>query len=98
MQYYTPDVPRFVGDCMPFYHDGVFHLYYLLDENHHRTRGGLEVHQWAHASSADQREWRHHPLAIPVEEEWEGSICTGSVFHHQGDFHAFYPTRKPDWM
>ena len=97
MQYFKPAGPYFVGDCMPFFHGVVFHLFYLLDEGHHRGRGGLGGHQWAHASTTDLRSWEHHPLALPVEEDWEGSICTGSVIQHGGRFHAFYATRKPDW-
>lgn len=96
MQYYKPKGSLFVGDCMPFFHDGVFHLYYLVDENHHQGKGGLGGHQWAHASSTDLVHWTHHPLAIGIEEEWECSICTGSVFWHQGVYHAYYATRKED--
>lgn len=96
MQYYKPEGDLFVGDCMPFYHEGVFHLYYLLDKGHHTARGGLGGHQWAHASSTDLVHWEHHPLAIAIEKEWEGSICTGSTFYHKGVYYAFYATRMPD--
>ena len=84
MQYFKPSDPFFVGDCMPFFHQGEFRLYYLLDENHHQSLGGLGGHQWAHASSTDLVNWDHHPLAIPITHDWGGSICTRSVFHHQG--------------
>lgn len=97
MQYFKPEGSRFVGDCMPFFHAGRFHLFYLLDENHHAGLNGLGGHQWAHASTTDLVHWQQHPLALAVEEEWEASICTGSVFWHEGVFHAFYATRKPDW-
>jgi len=96
MQYFKPESPYFVGDCMPFFHGGTFHLYYLVDENHHQAKGGLGGHQWAHASSTDLIQWNHHPLAIPCTEEWEGSICTGSVFYHDGTFYGFYATRFLD--
>ena len=97
MQYYKPLQPNhFVGDCMPFYHNGLFHLFYLLDENHHSVLDGLGGHQWAHASSSDLNHWTHHPLALPITEDWEGSICTGSVFFHHELFYAFYATRKRD--
>lgn len=96
MQYYKPDGKFFVGDCMPFSHDGVFHVFYLLDENHHQGNGGLGGHQWAHLSTTDLMNWTHHPLAVPLTESWEGSICTGSVFYHDGLFNAFYAVRKPD--
>ena len=88
---------RFAGDCMPFFHDGVFHLYYLLDEGHHSALGGLGGHQWAHASSSDLIRWtHHHPLAIAITDEWEGSICTGSTFFHGGTYYGFYATRWRD--
>lgn len=97
LNYFKPDDPFFVGDCMPFFHDGVFHLYYLLDENHHQALNGLGGHQWAHASTQDLIYWQHHPLALPITHEFEKSICTGSVFHHAGTFYAFYATRLADW-
>ena len=97
MQYFRPENQFFVGDCMPFSHDGVFHLFYLLDENHHASLGGLGGHQWAHASSRDLVRWEHHPLALRIEHDWERSICTGSVFFHDGRYHAMFATRKQDW-
>jgi hypothetical protein len=96
MQYFQPEPPYFVGDCFPFYHDGVFRLFYLIDEDHHRGRDGLGGHQWAQASSTDLRQWEHQPLAIPLTEDWEGSICTGAVFHHEGTYYGFYATRMMD--
>lgn len=96
MQYFKPDGEYFVGDCMPFFHGGTFHLFYLLDQGHHKGRGGLGGHQWAHASTTDLVHWKHHPVAIGLDEEWEGSICTGSTFYHEGTYYAFYATRKRD--
>ena len=96
MQYYKPEGHFFVGDCMPFSHNGVFHLFFLLDENHHQGNGGLGGHQWAHVSTRDLVKWTHHPLALPLTEPWEGSICTGSAFFHDGLYYAFYAVRKPD--
>ncbi len=96
MQYFKPEAPYFVGDCMPFFHDGTFHLYYLQDENHHQAKGGLGGHQWSHASSRDLIHWQHHPMAIPCTEVWEGSICTGSTFYHNGTFYGYYATRTLD--
>lgn len=98
MQYYKPDAPQlWVGDCMPFYHAGLFHFYYLLDEGHHQALGGLGGHQWAHATSTDLVTWTHHPLALPITQAGEVSICTGSVFHHGDIFYAFHAVRRPDW-
>jgi beta-fructofuranosidase len=85
-----------VGDCMPFYHDGLFHLFYLIDRRHHRSKWGFGAHQWAHASTPDLIRWTHQPLAIAITKEKEGSICAGSVMFHQGMYYAFYATRIPD--
>ena len=98
MQYFKPaDASRFVGDCMPFFHDGIFHLYYLLDENHHAGLNGRGGHQWAHSSSRDLIHWTHHPLAVPLgapDDYDSASICTGSLFFDAGIFYAFYAARS----
>ena len=41
--------------------------------------------------------WEHHPLAIAITEDFEGSICTGSVFFHAGTYYGFYAIRMRDW-
>ncbi len=84
------------GDCMPFFHDGRFHLFYLFDRRHHRSKWGLGAHQWAHASTTDLRQWEHHPLAVAITDPIEGSICTGSTFFHEGTYYAFYAIRMSD--
>lgn len=85
-----------VGDCMPFFHDGVFHLFYLADRRHHAAKRGLGAHEWAHISTRDLRRWTEHPLAVRIEREIEGSICTGSVIFHGGQYRAFYTVRMAD--
>jgi len=84
------------GDAMPFYHDGTFHLYFLLDRRQHHSKWGLGAHQWGHVSTTDLVHWTHYPVALPIEHDWEGSICTGSVFFHDGHYYAHYATRMPD--
>jgi hypothetical protein len=84
------------GDAMPFYHDGTFHLFFLLDRRQHHSKWGLGAHQWAHISSTDLVHWTHYPVALAIEHDWEGSICTGSVFFHNGQYFAYYATRMPD--
>lgn len=97
MQYFKPEGNYHIGDCMPLCHNGTFRLYYLQDEGHHSALGGLGGHQWAQASSTDLVHWTHYPLAIPITDEFEGSICTGSVFFHAGVYYGFYATRRRDW-
>lgn len=94
MQYFAPaGGQQFVGDCIPFYHDGVYYLYWLLDEGHHSALNGLGGHQWVLSTTKDLKNWTHHPIAIGIDEEWEKSICTGSVAFYNNQFYAFYATR-----
>ncbi len=80
IQYFTPvGGNQFVGDCIPFFHNGTYFLYWLLDEGHHGALGGLGGHQWCVSTSTDLKTWKHHPIVIGIDEDWEKSICTGSV-------------------
>jgi hypothetical protein len=100
MQYFKPErADQFVGDAMPFWSNGRYHLYYLVDENHHHGLGGMGGHQWAHASTTDLVHWERHPMALSLGEAGsydDGSICTGSLFEHEGTYYAFYAGRSRD--
>ena len=67
MQYFTPVGGKyFVGDCIPFFHDGTYYLYWLLDEGHHSAVGGLGGHKWCVSTTTDLIHWQHHPIAIGI--------------------------------
>ncbi len=90
-----------IGDCIPFSDntpdgDGKYHLFYLYDRHHHRSKWGLGAHQWAHVSTADFVTWDEHPMAVGVTEPWEGSICTGSIVRAGDKFYAWYAVRMSD--
>ncbi|MBZ5857673.1 family 43 glycosylhydrolase [Flavihumibacter profundi] len=93
IQYFKPKGNLFVGDCIPFFHDGTYFLYWLLDSAHHAALNGLGGHQWTLSTSRDLVNWQHHPVVLGIDEEWEKSICTGSVVFSKGHFYAFYATR-----
>ena len=96
-QYFCPEGRNAgVGDCMPFARDGRYCLYYLFDRRGHASKMGLGAHQWAQVSSADLKTWTVHPMAVSVTEEWEGSICTGSLIRKGGQIYAFYAVRTAD--
>ena len=92
MQYWRPRGHNArAGDCMPFFHDGVYHLYYLVvRRNHHgkwqNGHGGLQID---HASTTDLIHWTHHPMAIPISEEWESWWGTGDFVYHEGTYYTF---------
>ena len=81
----------FVGDCMPFSHDGRYHVLYLKDRHHHRSKWGKGAHQWEHISTDDLVHWDIHPMAVAIDDPMEGSICTGSWIL-TGDRHQLYYT------
>ena len=89
-----------IGDCMPYSDetgsDGLYHLFYLYDRHHHRSKWSLGAHQWAHVSTGDLKTWTEHPMAIPITEQWEGSICTGSVIRSRNLWYAWYAVRMYD--
>lgn len=92
-QYWTPPNNYGVGDCMPFYADGVFHFIYLLDKNRHGAKNGFGAHQWIQATSRDLKTWKHEPFLLAIDDQNEGSICTGSLFYENGKYYAFYANR-----
>ena len=67
------------GDPIPFYHDGVHHVFYL--------RKG----SWYHLASRDLVTWQELGPAI-VADENDRMIATGSIVERDGLFHAFYTT------
>ncbi len=84
---YRPHEPGFVGDPIPFYWRGEYHVFYL--------KGGDPARSpWAHVVSKDLIHWKELPHAlVPGDDklgpDYEG-IWTGSVVEHDGLFHIFY--------
>ena len=84
----------FVGDCMPYVKDGEYHVLYLKDRHHHRSKWGQGAHQWEHISTKDFKTWSIHPMAVPITESWEGSICTGSWIRKGDTEYLYYTVRR----
>jgi len=98
MQYYRPSGHNLKpGDCIPWFHDGTFHLFYLvLRRNmHSKWDGGHGALEILHASTRDLKTWRHHPVVVAITEQWEAWHGTGAAVHHDGKYWMFYPT--PDY-
>ena len=90
-QYWRPRGHNaWVGDCMPFFHDGVFHFYYLFDRRHCGSKWGMGAHQFGHASTKDLVHWDYHPLALPITEQTEPSLGTGLCVFHDNRYYMFY--------
>ncbi len=98
MQYFRPSSHNLKsGDCIPWFHDGTFHLFYLnLRRNmHSKWDGGHGALEIEHASSRDLVTWKHHPVVAPITEQWEAWNGTGAAVFHDGKYWMFYPT--PDY-
>ena len=83
----------FVGDCMPYRRNDEYHVLYLKDRHHHKSKWGLGAHQWEHISTADFKKWDIHPMAVPITDASEGSICTGSWIKHGDKEYLYYTVR-----
>lgn len=84
---------RAIGDVMPFYHDGKYHIFYLLNAS-----GNFDIN-WEHAVSTDLVHWTNLPPAIlrdPSDVFGPEGDCmfTGSVIAKDRVFHAFYTSRN----
>ena len=55
----------FVGDCMPYDKDGEYHVLYLKDRHHHKSKWNLGAHQWDHISTKDFKTWDVRSLIRP---------------------------------
>ncbi|MDX2190037.1 MAG: hypothetical protein SFY32_09250 [Bacteroidota bacterium] len=94
IQFFKPEnKDLFVGDPMPFYKSPYFHIFWLLDQNHHEGMNGLGGHIWAHSISTDLKSWKHYKNSIEITDKEEKSICTGSVIYYDGLYYAFYALR-----
>ena len=91
---WKPEENVFVGDCMPYTDGERYHILYLKDRHHHRSKWGFGAHQWEHISTVDMKHFDIHPTAVPITDKSEGSICTGSYIRH-GDKHYLYYTVRP---
>lgn len=93
---WKPEEKIFVGDCMPYCHNGIYHVLYLKDRHHHHSKWGLGAHQWSHISTNDFVNWNIHPMAVEIDDSNEGSICTGSWICDSTTHYLFYTVRSCD--
>ncbi len=71
-----------VGDIIPFYYEGEYHVFYLQGD------------EWAHIVSTDLVNWRVLPFALRkgslANAPDAQGIWTGSVIQHNSKFYLFY--------
>ena len=81
------------GDSIPFYHDGVYHLFFLsVPENTVRYPERVR-NTWQHVISRNLTDWEElPPVLLPGDgTELDQDGCwTGSVIYADGKYHIFY--------
>jgi len=88
-QFFKPDHAR-VGDTIPFYWDGVYHVFYLkryADDTHDR----IET-DWWHLTSTDMVNFTEVGVAIKRGgvQDPDHTAATGSVVRVGDEFHIYY--------
>ena len=83
------------GDYIPFYWNGKFRLFYLLDR--HAPRGHLDGISWNLVETEDFVHFDPKGVMLPygTEDEQDRCVYTGSVLRAQGRFHIFYTGHNP---
>jgi beta-fructofuranosidase len=83
---------RWIGDFIPFFWRGEYHLFYLPRAPEGRNR-------WGHIVSRDLLGWEELPDAIEPSNDPDApdavGCWTGSVVEHKGTFHCFYTGFNP---
>lgn len=81
------------GDPIPFYHDGVYHIFYLTSPPNTTRYPERCCCTWQHIRSTDLVNWEELPPALIPGDGTELDIngCwTGSVIYGEGKYHIFY--------
>lgn len=83
------------GDYIPFYWDGKFRLFYLLDR--HAPNGHLDGIPWCLVETDDFVHFTPQGVMLPygTEEDQDRCVYTGSVLRAQDKFHIFYTGHNP---
>lgn len=79
----------YVGDVMSFFHNGVYHLMYLLDRRHHGSRNGCGAHYICHLTSENLTDWYEQEPITEINKPWL-TFGTGTMLYHSGKYYMTY--------
>lgn len=88
-----------VGDVIPFFHDGEYHLFILTAPSGTLHFPERLVTTWRHLTSVDLVHWIELPPAIAPGAEADvdgGGIWTGSAIFLEGLYHIYYTGHAAD--
>ena len=79
---------NWVGDPMPFYENGVFHIFYLFDARN----SSPTFHPWFKTTTTNFATFMVNSEVIPTgtASQQDGALGTGSVFKKEGIYYGFY--------
>jgi beta-fructofuranosidase len=94
--YYKPE-NAWPGDFIPFYKDGTYYLYYLLDWRDIAGHG--EGTPWYLITTSDMVHFQEHGemLARGTKDEQDLYVFTGSTIEGLGQYHIFYTGHNPHY-
>jgi len=81
------------GDAIPFYHDGVYHIFSLTPAPGTTVYPARLRTTWSHCISKNLVDWEELPTALYPGEGTEpdaSGVWTGSVIYGEGKYHIFY--------
>lgn len=82
------------GDFIPFYQEGIFHLFHTLHNS--EEPGGPKPASWHHVVTQDFLEFEDWGEALPAGQPADPDLCVynGCVFERKDQFHIFYTGRN----
>lgn len=91
-QYFFRPQHTWVGDPMPYFENGIYHVFYLDDERPPSD----QFHPWHLVQTADASSYVYRGEAIPCGESYEQDIAigTGSVIKKDQQYFGFYTGHK----
>lgn len=88
-----PSLADSTGDAVPFYHDGVYHIFSLTPPTGTTVYPARLRTTWSHTISKDLVHWEELETALYPGEGDEpdaDGIWTGAVIYGEGQYHIFY--------
>ena len=96
MQYFYKPAPGVIGDTIPYYFEGRYHVFYLRDYRDVDSYGIGST--WGHISTTDFVRFEDHQEALAKGsiDEQDATVATGCVYTDaEGQHHIFYTGINP---
>lgn len=96
MNFFYKPQPGVIGDCIPYYFAGRYHVFFLCDK---RDKDSYDIGSaWQHISTTDFVHFEDHGVALEKGTMWEQdhTVATGCVYTDDaGKHHIFYTGINP---